>query len=61
MPNIRGRHLCVTSKATSNVVAEQLARFLPCYTESKGAYQVREESHIMTRAVKFSYTWGLLF
>ena len=38
-----GRCWCVDAKtgaATSNVVAEELARFLPCYSESKGAYQV---------------------
>ena len=38
-----GRCWCADAKtggARSNVVAEELARFLPCYTESKGDYQV---------------------
>ena len=42
-----------TGKAKTNVVPEQLAHFLPCYKESKGAYQVSRQKH-STMGLRFS-------
>ena len=41
-----GRCWCAdarTGGAKTNVVPEELKRFLPCYSEGKGDYQVRRE------------------